>query len=453
MTRNAPNRLRIVAQTVAQTPAPAVERSAPRRPRGKKRADHRGVFIVPPRGPKAPYWRMRFKCPDTGKLRFVRLTGEQARTVDARRDAAVEMWQSLRGRSTELRAGAERLIDADNPVSETFELYFAGRGARKRPLTQGAYRRGVNAFLAWCALPAVSITRCRQVTPGKLRAYASYAAALKLEDGSGVRAATTVNNALARLGAPLVELAAENKFPLTREQVRAALHPLKAATEKKPFYRSPMLRKIADACTRHDAESYDGAHSGRMLPTVLFVLLTGLRANEALRIEWRDVGIDEDGNARISVRREIAKTDRRRSIYLKHSPLLAHLVSDPRGRTGTILGGSTETLGTARERIAERFSVAFDCQALRRTCGTYLTCAPSIFKAAAPYMSATQLGHSVQVAQSNYVGVVSVSSDACTTEDAMSLGKKYDHAWQTCKCETEQCPCKPGFTIANTPTL
>lgn len=62
---------------------------------------------------------------------------------------------------------------------------------------------------------------------------------------------------------------------------------------------------------------------------------------------------------------------------------------------------------TAAKRLRCHFGApeGFGWQMLRRTCGTYLTNAPSIFDAASAYQSAKQLGHSVQVAEKHYVDV------------------------------------------------
>lgn len=61
-------------------------------------------------------------------------------------------------------------------------------------------------------------------------------------------------------------------------------------------------------------------------------------------------------------------------------------------------------------------------QALRRTCGTYLTNAPGIFGSASAYRSAKQLGHSVQVAEKYYVDVArGIRREARTLEAAMQI--------------------------------
>lgn len=65
---------------------------------------------------------------------------------------------------------------------------------------------------------------------------------------------------------------------------------------------------------------------------------------------------------------------------------------------------------------------SFEWQALRRTCGTFLTNAPGIFGAASAYRSARQLGHSVAVAERHYLGLErGIPREARTLEQAMQI--------------------------------
>lgn len=62
----------------------------------------------------------------------------------------------------------------------------------------------------------------------------------------------------------------------------------------------------------------------------------------------------------------------------------------------------------------------FTWQQLRITCGTFLANS-SIFGAASAYREARQLGHSVAIAERDYLGVVSVDPKARTLEAAMEI--------------------------------
>ena len=98
------------------------------------------------------------------------------------------------------------------------------------------------------------------------------------------------------------------------------------------------------------------------------------------------------------------------------------------GGKGNVFGLTRGTAEAARKRLHEYGAPdAFNWQALRRTCGTYLTNAPGIFGGASAYRSASQLGHSVQVAEKHYVGVArGIRPDARTLEAAMQIEKQLD---------------------------
>ena len=78
----------------------------------------------------------------------------------------------------------------------------------------------------------------------------------------------------------------------------------------------------------------------------------------------------------------------------------------------------------AAKRLREEYGApeSFTWQALRRAYGTFLTNAPGIFGAASAYRSAKQLGHSVQVAERHYLGLVrGIPREARTLEAAMQI--------------------------------
>jgi hypothetical protein len=50
-----------------------------------------------------------------------------------------------------------------------------------------------------------------------------------------------------------------------------------------------------------------------------------------------------------------------------------------------------------------------------------LTSAPAIYGAASAFISGKRLGHSVTVAEKHYVGIVTISPDARTIEEAMQF--------------------------------
>jgi hypothetical protein len=98
-----------------------------------------------------------------------------------------------------------------------------------------------------------------------------------------------------------------------------------------------------------------------------------------------------------------------------------HLRSD---KKGSVFNLTRDAANAAFRRLQKEFGAppGTGWQALRRTCGTYLTNAPGIFGAASAYRSAKQLGHSVTVAERHYVDVArGIPRDARTLEEAMQI--------------------------------
>ena len=122
-----------------------------------------------------------------------------------------------------------------------------------------------------------------------------------------------------------------------------------------------------------------------------------MRVDAALHIERSEVV----GN-RISVRAQISKTPA--LVDTNVSPMLQDLLKRL-PKAGRLFPGLTyDTVESTPKRLKRFGAPQFSWHGLRRTCGTYLTCAPGIWGAASVFMTAKQLGHSVQVAQKSYYG-------------------------------------------------
>lgn len=453
MTSQASESLQTVPPTV-----PNVARIVPRQPRGKRRDPLRGFCVVKPSKEHGqPFYRIRYTDPDsqakgTPKPAFRRIPAEhggdpEVKVKDApqlRARYRAQVAEEIRDRRKELKAGrAEPMVDPDaliefpaptpeDPDARTnvFELhYFATRGVRKRPKTLSTYRCAIRAFLAWCA--TAGVRTLRHITAAKLAEYRDHAASRPAKDDGELREAKSVNNELKAVGTILRAMAKQRRIQLSPAQVLEALDKEDDDdSERGPIQPSEALRAIIAACIAHDASLGvpQPKRRGRppaqrpLLATFLFLLLTGLRPKEAWELEWSDVGIGVDGSLEITVRKDVSKTKQVRRIGCGHSPLLARLLGHYERRSGRILGGSTYAWEDARYRLTERHSApAFTSRELRRTCGTFLACAPGIFAAASAYMAARQLGHSVKIAEQHYLSVVHVSRDARTTEAAMGI--------------------------------
>jgi hypothetical protein len=99
------------------------------------------------------------------------------------------------------------------------------------------------------------------------------------------------------------------------------------------------------------------------------------------------------------------------------------------------VGLSSEQAAGARHRLIDDFGApAFlwsvrhsrggqrSAPTLRSTCGSYLANAPGIFGAASIYRTAVQLGHSVEVCERHYAGVLRrIPREARSLEAAMQV--------------------------------
>jgi hypothetical protein len=117
----------------------------------------------------------------------------------------------------------------------------------------------------------------------------------------------------------------------------------------------------------------------------------------------------------------ITKTKKPRTVDLDISPMLITLV-EWLPKHGKLFPDLTyDSVEGARARIETRGFGDWSWNSLRRTCGTYTTCAPSIYGAASAWMSAQRLGHGIGIAQAHYVGRIKISAEAKTLEEAMGL--------------------------------
>jgi integrase len=203
-----------------------------------------------------------------------------------------------------------------------------------------------------------------------------------------------------------------------------------APTELRDFLTPAKVRKLLQACERHDAATYaltreekaGGKTEGstpRYQPIsgfALFVLLTGCRLNEAVGLDWKDVdldALDHSGKAtgQFQIRAADSKTKKPRTVSLAVSPALRRLMAAQKLRTGgrgKVWDATEDGAIKAMRRLRKTYGApaSFTWQALRRTCSTFLVNSPGIFGGASAYMAAKQLGHGVAVMERNYSGLV-----------------------------------------------
>lgn len=327
----------------------------------------------------------------------------------------------------------------------------------RAPKTIETYGLATSKFIAW--LDSVELRRAADLTRAHLAEFRTYlATAPKVVSKKGLgrggkakagtrRSPVSVNRELRTMKTVLNALRKQGRLPqLDSDAIADNLHALRVEHNEPAYLRPNEIRKLIEACRRHDAETFVETrreHAGfglvgstpryePILPAVLFLLLTGMRRGEGLAVEWSHVdleAVDREGAQAGEIRLSgaMTKTGRSRCVYLEVSPALRRLLAEWKlrsGGAGRVLGGHTvNSLKSARARLLKEYGAPeFDWQTLRSTCATYLTNAEGIFKAATVFMSARQLGHSVKIAEKHYLGVErSIPAGASTLEAAMRI--------------------------------
>lgn len=254
-------------------------------------------------------------------------------------------------------------------------------------------------FVAWCVTHGAADTA--DLTPSHLALFADYwfrpkTSKLSLSTrNKNIVAVAVFTNWLRDIGAaPL----------LTAEDVRRKLRRRPGPVSEIKFLRQPELRGLFEACLRHDRDSQAESAAG---PYMLLAFLTGCRREELRRLEWNEIDLHAQ---EIRLPAHKVKTKRSRCIDLSVCPVAVRLLerlrlTTPGDRVFPTLGvGSVWWL---THRLRKKYGApAFTMHSLRRSCGTYLTCAPNLYGAASAFMSAKRLGHGVEVAEAHYAGVL-----------------------------------------------
>ncbi len=409
--------------------------------KSKKRSPHPGLVLLKPSGRRVS-WRARFEDPDTGKLVFESLDPMALRTAEARRDWGIRKAKALAKRRLELSGGAAR--KTGTPVADGLALFFEAKGGL-RERTLAGYQKASNQFQEWCE--GVGISTLDQITKPRLLEFrdAVTNATRQTKDG-GQRSGFTVNRELREVAVLLHWLHERGKLPCcSGDDLRNGLKRIRASVDRIEFLGRGEPTTLLQLCLIHDRLKYSetrAEHRGEGIPGntpryelvspfALTILLTGMRFSEALNLEWSQVdlgAIGHDGQpvGELYLRAETVKTKRGREVSFDVSPVLLPLFTAmKKGADGArVFHWLTEdTLRASTKRLkASGAPKAFTWQALRRTCGTYLTNAGGIHGASSAYHSSRRLGHSVSVAEKHYLGTVKgIPNTARTIEAAMGI--------------------------------
>ncbi len=364
------------------------------------------------------WWRVRYTDPDLGTT--VRKTLDRTlKTKAMREDYAVKLSERLGRRRRELEGGAVR---ATGTTLEEAEARFYSSLAKKRPATIATYKEGSDRFLQWAKRSRVRT--CDDLTRGRVMAFREW---LLAEDVSP----HTFNKRLRAVKRMLAYWVDADLCPKLDHSDLRRVKQEQAPTELREFLRPTKVKRLLEACERHDAATYsltrDEKAAGKARgetpryaaigPFALFVLLTGVRLSEALRLQWKDVDLEAEDHSgepmgEFQIRAFESKTKKARTVALGVSPALRRLLAAQKLRTGgqgRVWPDVTEDgaiKAMRRLRMTYGAPPEFTWQALRRTCSTYLVNSPGIFGAASAYQASKQCGHSVLVMERNYSGLV-----------------------------------------------
>ncbi|HET8937714.1 MAG TPA: tyrosine-type recombinase/integrase [Polyangiales bacterium] len=352
----------------------------------------------------------------SGKKRTVLLEAVDAKTNETRLAWASKLSERLQRDRSDVKAGVGRAHE-DVPLREAVKRFFEAH-PRLSEGTRRSYSTAIDTLvrgrerLTTLQLSNIVLAHWREERVNAKRRNTRRGGSRGEKAATGrLRAPASANKDLRTVGRWLEWMRGAGLVRLTQDDLRTVLRKERLELELKPFLSVQQIGELLTACAKHDSTT----RGKPITPVVRFLLLTGMRLGEALALEWRDVEDDT-----LNVRAAVSKTRKAHKIDLSVSPTA--LQSLRRGDPAALVLDMTE--GEARaafKRLAEHGAPAWTPHTLRRTCGTYLTCAPSIYGAASAYMSARRLGHSVQIAETHYVGMVRISADAKTLEQAMSL--------------------------------
>ncbi len=384
---------------------------------------HPGVWLQRP-DTSHPEWRARY-VDASSKKRTVKLEPIDAKTADTRLAWARRLSEQLQRERSDVKAGLVRAGE-DLPLADGVKRFFEAN-PRLSEGTKRSYTTSFNTLVV-----GRDRLTTRQITTTVLTMWRTECVTARRRntkrggrrgekgDAENLRSPHSANKDMRNVGRLLEFWRSAGMLRLTRDDITACLRKERAPFERRSFLRAEEIRALFDACAAHDAKhsrpdprrASEAPRFTAITPLVRFLLLTGMRISEALAIEWSTVTEDK-----IHVPAAISKTKQPRDIDLGVSP---SALPSPRAE-GRLFNLTEGEVRAARKRLAELGAPDWSPHALRRTCGTFLTCAPSIYGAASAFMSAHRLGHSVAIATRHYVGMVKVQAEAKTLEAAMGL--------------------------------
>jgi integrase len=397
-------------------------------------------------------WRGRWRDPETGERKYATMDTLGKTSKEKRREWAKDLSEKIQRRKVELATGMESQFESKPIDAAVKEFLATKRNEGRAEKTVAFYQLGIQYFEEWSK--AGGVKKTAQLTPAKLERFRDFVQGLEKkrakkggnrgsQTGAGTKLSPVSRNRyLAAVRVVLHKWRRLSYLPkLNSDSIKDGLRAIPEEQPLPTFLKSRDLRKLLEAAQRHDAEKFKitrKEHDGEkdigttpryapIAPFVLTLLLTGGRASEIRELAWAEVDL---GAKDISLEAGRVKTRKERRVPLDITPSVTDFLAAQRLRSaGTkyVFGGDVamteNSLKSARRRLMEKYGAPkFDWKKLRRTCGTFLTCAPGLYVASSAYLSAKRLGHSVVIAERNYVGVLTdLDPNAKTLEAVMGV--------------------------------
>jgi integrase len=370
-------------------------------------------------------------------------------TAEARDGWAITKAAALAETAAAIAAGGAVAVPA--PIAATVDEYL--EAITVAPATRTNYRATLSAFSDWCGAHAVGLVQ--ELGPAHLARWRDAMRNSKVRvavrgRGRGEftsspelrRAPRTVNLALVVVGAFLRWCRGRGLLPhLDSDAISTALVKQRQPRPLVEFLRRDQCKALLLAVAKHDAANFVETrreHRGEgevgttakfaaVAPFTLLLLLTGCRYAEALELDWANVDL---ANECLRLDAAKTKTARGRIVSLTETPYAVSLLAAMRLRaggnnaTGRVFADLThDGLRAALRRLptfgAPRSFSWIDC---RKTCGTFLANAASVYGQASCYLVARRLGHSVTISERHYLGLVrDVPKTAKTLEAALGI--------------------------------
>jgi integrase len=400
-------------------------------------------------------YRMRWRDPQSGKIRKITLDPERYPDDAARRAAAERKSLEIRTASLDKREGVISVSIAD-----AVSRYLAINRKRLRGRTMADYERVAGVFQTWC--DAQHVTFARELTPPMIEAFRNDRLTLLRvrSDPDALRAPGTVNVELAATHTMLKAWRRLGWTPsLDTDAIADGLRKEAVPREDVEFLKPAQCRQLLRRALAHDADTFIATrreHAGKadpgttarytpIAPFMAVLLLSGMRFGEGLGLRWSDVDFDVHT---ITLSAKSTKTKRSRRFDLELSPMLAHILkalsladnvarlpARERAARRVFPELTRDVLEASRKRMAKKPHIhrndlhgklkavleghvePWSWQTLRRTAATALANMSSV----GPWQESQLLGHGVAVAEARYSRLLKVSPNAKTIEAALTV--------------------------------